>query len=170
MSMALQHILVMAVTRMLSGVCMARFTAQRHPQSRLCWLRPVKARDTLQLGDITDAERRVLQCVDIVELEVIKPRPEPLHCEDWIAEFVRRRPRVVRRLEGPKRDAFLAERLDRAREQVLVRQTRSLLRLLRPDTLRVRFALAAPSAQHECRLGFALRACRYPTPQDAACQ
>lgn len=141
--MVLQHILVMAVTRMLSGVCMAGFTAQPHPQSHLCWLRPVKAHDTLQLGDITDAQRRVLQCFDVVELELIKPRPEPPHCEDWIVEFVRRRPRVARRLEGPKRDTFLAEHLDRAPEEVLIHHTRSLC-LVRPDALWARFALATP--------------------------
>lgn len=159
--MALQHVLVMAVTRMLSGVCMAGFTAQPHPQSGLCWLRPVKPHDTLQLGDITDAQRRVLQCFDVVELELIKPRPQPPHSEDWIGEFVRHRPRVVRRLDGPRRDAFLTEHLDRAPAEVLVYQTRSLC-LVRPSYLWARFALDAPSGKYESRVGFALEGLALP--------
>jgi hypothetical protein len=159
--MALQHILVMAVTRMLSGICLAGFTTQPHPQSGLCWLRPVKAYDTLQLGDITDAQRRVLQCFDVAELDLIKPRPQPPHCEDWIGEFVRHRPRVVRRLDGPRRDAFLAEHLDRAPEEVLVHQTRSLC-LVRPSYLWARFALDALSGKYESRIGFALEGLTLP--------
>jgi hypothetical protein len=161
MSMPLQHILVMAVTRMLSGVCMAGFTAQPHPQSRLCWLRPVKVHDTLQLGDITDVQRRVLECFDVVELDLIKPRPQPPHCEDWAGEFVRSRPRVVRRLAGPKRDAFLAEHLDRAPEDVLIHHTRSLC-LVRPATLWARFEMDAPTGKFESRVGFALEGLALP--------
>ncbi len=159
--MALQHILVMAVTRMLSGVCMAGYTTQPHPRSGLCWVRPVKAHDTLQLGDITDARRRVLQCFDVVELDLIRPRPQPPHCEDWIGEFVRRRPRVVRRLDGPKRDAFLAGHVDTAPEEVLVHHTRSLC-LVRPNALRARFALDAPAGKLESRLAFTLPSLSLP--------
>lgn len=155
MSMALQHILVMAVTRMLSGVCTAGFTMQPHPQSGLCWLRPVKPYDTLQLGDISDARGRVLQCFDVVEFSLVRPRPQPPHCEDWIGEFIRHRPRVLRRLEGPRRDAFLAAHLDRAPEDVLLHHTRSLC-LVRPTDVWARFAWDAASRSYESRVGFTL--------------
>lgn len=151
----------MAVTRMLSGVCMAGFSTQPHPQSHLRWLRPVKAHDTLQLGDISDRERRPLQCFDVAELCLLKPRPEPPHCEDWIGEFVRHRPRVVRRLTGLRRDAFLAEHVDRAPEEVLVHHVRSLC-LIRPDAVRARFALATPAGRYECRLAFVLQGLPLP--------
>ncbi|NLG52152.1 MAG: hypothetical protein GX552_18740 [Chloroflexi bacterium] len=41
--MALEQVLIMAVTRMLSGFCVAGLTTERDPVSRLRWVRPVKA-------------------------------------------------------------------------------------------------------------------------------
>jgi len=157
-----QAVLIMAVTRMLSGVCLAGFTTQPHPQSGLCWVRPVKAHDTLQLGDITDERGRVLQCFDVAELALLRPRPQPPHAEDWITEFIRHRPQAMRRLTDPRRGVFLATHLDRSPEDVLCHHTRSLC-LVRPTTLWARFTRDPQPGAYSSRVGFALEG---PNPTD----
>ena len=54
------EMLVMAMTRMLSGVCTAGFTCERDPVSHLCWLRPVKEFGTLLRGDLTYSSGQVI--------------------------------------------------------------------------------------------------------------
>ena len=70
-----QEILIMAMTRMLSGVCTAGFTRQPDPISRLRWIRPVKEHGSVLLGDLTTADGRVIQLGDVVELHVQSPPP-----------------------------------------------------------------------------------------------
>jgi hypothetical protein len=141
------------MTKMLSGICTAGFTTELDPVSGLKWVRPVKEHGTLLLGDMTDADGRVVQCCDVVSLNLRKPRPDPPHSEDWITDFIYERPRVVRRLEGERRARFLVGHLDQAPEDILVHHTRSLC-LVKPDRLWASFELDAYSGQYQARLGF----------------
>jgi hypothetical protein len=50
--MPAQEVLILAMTRMLSGVCTAGLTTEPDPASRLRWVRPVKEHDSLLLGDL----------------------------------------------------------------------------------------------------------------------
>jgi hypothetical protein len=97
----------------------------------------------------------LVQCGDVVELNLLKPRPDPPHVEDWIADFVRRRPRLLRHLEGEKRAHFFAKYLDLAPEDVLVHHTRSLC-LVRPEQVWASFSLDGYSGKYEARMGFLL--------------
>lgn len=150
-----REVLILAMTKMLSGICTAGFTTDRDPTSGLRWVRPVRDFDTLQCGDMTDAEGRLVQCCDVVELDLIEPRPDPPHVEDWLVDFVRRRPRVVRRLEGRRRASFFPQYLDRAPEEVLIEHRRSLC-LVQPEEVWARFSLDSYSGKYEARLGFSL--------------
>lgn len=151
----MQEILIMAVTRMLSGYCVAGFSREPDPVSGLRWLRPVKEFDTLLEGDITTAEGQMIAPGDVVELAVVKPRPMPPHCEDWVTDFIHHRPRVLYRLEEEKRARFLARYLDRAPEDVLIHGRRSLC-LVQPERVWASFQFDAPSAKIQARLGFTL--------------
>ena len=153
--MPLQEVLILAMTEMLSGICTAGFTREPDPVTGLRWVRPVREFDTLLLGDMTDASGRLVQCGDVIELDLLAPRPDPPHVEDWVADFVRHRPRLLRRLEGEKRASFFAKYLDRAPEDVLVYHTRSLC-LVRPERVWTRFSLDAYSGKYEARMGFLL--------------
>lgn len=150
-----QDVLILAMTKMLSGICTAGFTTEPDPVSRLKWVRPVKEHGTLLLGDMTDADGRVVECFDVVSLNLRSPRPDPPHAEDWITDFIYQRPQVLRRLEGERRANFLAEYLDQAPEDVLVHHTRSLC-LVKPDEVWARFELDAYSGKYQARLGFTL--------------
>ncbi len=160
--MPAQEVLIMAVTHMLSGVCTAGFTTKAHPVSRLGWVRPVKEHGSLLLGDLCDADGRVIQMGDVVALPLQQPRPNPPHSEDWITDFVYHRPRLLRRLEGAQRADFLLGYLDQAPQEVLGRNPTRSLCLVRPDRLWARFALDGYSGKYEARLGFTLPGVPHP--------
>jgi len=153
--MPAQEVLILAMTYMRSGICTAGLTQQPDEVTHLRWVRPVKEHDTLRLPDMTDAGGRVAQAGDVLELDLQKPRPDGPHSEDWIADFIYHRPRLLRRLEGEHRARFLAGHLDRVPQDVIVHQTRSLC-LVRPDEVWAHFSQDPQSGQFEARLGFHL--------------
>ncbi|MFW6136328.1 MAG: dual OB domain-containing protein [Chloroflexota bacterium] len=150
-----QEVLVLAMTKMRSGICTAGLTLEPDPVTGLRWVRPVRDFDTVQPGDMTYADGRSVACCDVVELSLIEPRPDPPHVEDWLTDFVHHRPRLLRRLEGEKRARFFRTYPDRAPEDVLVHHTRSLC-LVQPEQVWVQFSLDAYSGKYETRMGFVL--------------
>jgi hypothetical protein len=85
---AVQEVLIMAMTKMLSGICTAGFTHEADPVTGLRWVRPVREFGTVLPGDMTDADGRLVECGDVVELDLLAPRPHPPHVEDWTIGFV----------------------------------------------------------------------------------
>lgn len=158
--MPLQEMLILAVTHMIGGVCTAGMTAEPDPVTGLRWVRPVRKRSHVLLGDITTAQGVVIRPFDVVQFDLDCPQPEPPHVEDCIAVF-RRRPRIVRRLEGDRRAAFLQDHLDRAPCDVLTDQVRSLC-LVRPDWLQCRFHRDHQSGKLDARISFGLDQQAYP--------
>jgi hypothetical protein len=150
-----QEVLILAMSKMLSGICTAGFTREADPVTGLRWVRPVREFDTLLPGDMTDADGRLARCSDVVELNLQEPRPDPPHVEDCLTDFVHRRPQLLRRLEGERRARFFARYLDRAPEDVLIHHTRSLC-LVRPEQVWARFSLDTYSGKYEARMGFLL--------------
>ena len=150
-----RQVLILAMTEMLSGICVAGFIREPDPITGLRWVRPVREFGTVLPGDMTDADGRLVRCGDVVELDLLAPRPDPPHVEDWTVDFVRHRPRWLRRLGGEKRTRFFAKYLDRAPEDVLLHQTRSLC-LIQPEQMWARFSLDAYSGKYEARMRFAL--------------
>jgi len=153
--MAAREVLVLAMTYMRSGICAAGFLQEPDEVTHLCWVRPVKEHDTLRLADMTDAAGRIVQCSDVIELDLRRACPAPPHTEDWLADLVYHRPRLLRRLEGDQRARFLADHVDRAPQDVLIGQTRSLC-LVRPEKVWARFQIDPPSGEYKAHLGFSL--------------
>jgi len=153
--MARHEVLLLAVTKMRSGICAAGLTRYPDPASVLRWVRPVRSFGSLLPGDLSDPTGRLLCCCDVVELELIAPRVDPPHVEDWVTDFIHCRPRLLRRLEGQRRAQFLARNVDRAPDDVLRRHTRSLC-LVQPERLWGRFSLDEYSGKYTAQLGFAL--------------
>ncbi|MFN8486525.1 MAG: hypothetical protein U0350_02970 [Caldilineaceae bacterium] len=159
--MALHEVLIMAMTRMRSGICTAGFINEPHPASHLRWVRPVKEFGALLIGDMSQADGRVVQVGDVVELNLIHERPDAPHCEDWVTDFVKKRPHIVRQSTGQAWSTFLDKHCDKNPTDVLQEHSRSLC-LLRPQTLWANFALDAYSGNYEARLGFQLAGHPYP--------
>jgi len=153
--MPTHELLILAVTKMLGGVCIAGMTSDPDPVTGLRWVRPVREFGHVLLGDITTPDQEVLRPFDVVSFNLIRPRPEPPHTEDWITDFVRQRPSIVRRLEGERRQGFLDRHQDTAPLQVLQANQRSLC-LIKPDWVTGSFQLDLPSGDFDARLTFGL--------------
>jgi hypothetical protein len=151
-----QEVLILAMTKMLSGVCTAGMTQEPHPVTGLRWVRPVREWGSLLPGDMSDESKCLLRCCDVVELNLLAPRSIPPHTEDWLTDFIRHPPRRLRRLEGKRRSGFLATHLDGAPQDVLVHHTRSLC-LIKPERLRACFRLDAYSGKYQARMSFAYK-------------
>lgn len=153
--MPTREVLLLAMTKMRSGICVAGFTPETDPRTGLRWVRPVRDFDTVQSGDMSDANGYLYQCGDVVELHLLEPRPNLPHVEDWITDFVYRPPKLLRRLEGAKRAGFFCQYLDSAPEDIVIHCTRSLC-LVKPCNVCARFALDAYSGKYEARMSFSL--------------
>ena len=150
-----REVLILAMTKMLAGICAAGVTQEADPIAGLRWVRPVREFGALLPGDMTDAQGRLVQVGDVVELNLLEPQPDPPHIEDYVTDFVRSRPRLLRRLEGQQYSRFFVRYLDRAPADVLISHSRSLC-LVSPEDLSVRFSLDAFSGKYETRMSFVL--------------
>lgn len=150
-----KEILIMAMTRMRSGICTAGLVADAHAAGGMAWVRPVKPYGSLLLGDMTDAAGRVVQVGEVVELALLRPRPDRVHREDWVTDFIRHRPRVVRRVAGERWAEFLDQHIDPAPDDVLVHHRRSLC-LVQPAALSAHFLLDRQTGKYEARVAFTL--------------
>ncbi|MHB0877365.1 MAG: dual OB domain-containing protein [Anaerolineae bacterium] len=160
--MATGPMLIMAMSKMKGGICTAGFATESDPVTGLRWVRPLRRYDTLLAEDMcmprpfsSDGGGGLARCFDVLDVSLVRPCPEPPHVEDWVADFVRHRPRLLRRVEGERRAEFLAAHLDRAPEQVLIDNTRSLC-LVQPELVWATFRLDGYSGKYEARLGFRL--------------
>lgn len=155
-----KEILMLAVTRMIAGFCVAGMTQDPDPVTGLAWVRPVREHGHVLLGDITTPDGTRLQPFDVVEFSLLAQRPDPPHVEDWTADFSRRRPRQLRRLEGERRAGFLQRHLDQKPEEVLQRRERSLC-LIKPDWIKGAFRLDSYTGTLTARLSFGLGQYQY---------
>src|SRR5262245_53046305 len=152
--MAPSHdMLILAVTRMRGGVCVAGMAGAPDAPSRLRWVRPVKTRGQLLPGDIRYPDGALMRLGDVVDWRQGPPRPEPPHIEDVLVDPVRERATLLRRLDPARRARFCATHLDTAPEDVLFNETRSLC-LLRPAALRATWSHDLYSGHYEARIAF----------------
>jgi hypothetical protein len=152
--------LILAVTKMLGGVCIAGMTSEPDPATGLRWVRPRREFGHVLLGDIATLKGELPRPFDVVEFNLIRPNPEPPHTEDWITDFVQQRPRIVRRLEGERRAGFLSKYLDSAPDEVLDSARRSLC-LVKPSWVKGCFHLDPLSGDLDARLAFGLHGRTY---------
>lgn len=153
----MREILILAMTRMKSGICTAGIVVEQHPESVHAWVRPVKEFGSLLLGDMTTDDGQVVRVNDVVRLNLLHPRPDPVHAEDWVTDFIKQSPRIIRRLEGEKRAEFFASHIDRNPAQVLVEHSRSLC-LIQPADFWCDFFWDRYSGKYRARIGYHLDA------------
>ena len=174
----MREILILAMTRMKSGICTAGIVAESHPESVHAWVRPVKEFGTLLLGDMTSADGQVVRLNPDVDELNRSLRCIAIDCfsrEDlveltgmsfvWSKDFVKQPPRILRRLEGEKRADFFASHLDRSPAQVLVEHSRSLC-LVQPVDFWADFFWDHYSGKYSARIGYHLHA-RFGQSADA---
>ncbi len=161
MMMAHDHeLLILAVTRMRTGVCVAGMIRTSDPVSRLRWVRPVKHHGALLAGDIRYGSGRLMRAGDVISWRHNMLQSRPPHIEDALVDPVRDRPALLRRLDPADRAQFCARQLDHAPDDVLLHATRSLC-IVRPEEIHVAWNCDAFSGHYEARLAF--RHGRYAT-------
>ncbi|HZT06495.1 MAG TPA: hypothetical protein VFC51_05655 [Chloroflexota bacterium] len=139
-----EAIVLLAVTRMLSGFCIAGI------DERGTWKRPVKPSGALLLGDVSYRDRTLMRPFDRVFLDLGQPTPDPPHVEDYQCDFVRRRPSLIERLEGDERRQFLADWAEPG-PQPLLDLSRSLI-LFRANRIATAFRLDPDSRRYQVRV------------------
>jgi DNA-binding transcriptional ArsR family regulator len=137
---------LLAVTRMLSGICIGGV-----PPGGGAWVRPRKEFGTLLLGDVRTREDDLLAPFDVVEFQLLRPRPDPPHVEDWTCDFLRARPRRIRRLDEAERAALLEACADPAARAEWEARRRSLV-VVRAEHVTAHFSLDDYSGKYEARL------------------
>jgi hypothetical protein len=158
---------LLAVSRMLSGVCIGGIAPGGGP-----WVRPVKAFGCLQLGDIRFRGGALMRPFDRAALQLLKPQPDPPHVEDVLCDFVHPRPELRGRLTEPEREAFLLRCLDPRPadiwcphpEKPAERVDGRSLTLFEPPALTAAFAFDSYSEKFECRIAWP----GYDRPQGVA--
>jgi hypothetical protein len=146
-------ILILAVTRMRGGVCVAGMTTEPDPVARLRWVRPVKQHGALLLGDIRYGDGALMRIGDVVAWRLGEARPDPPHVEDVLVDPVRATARLLRRLGPERRVRFCAEHLDRAPDDVLIHETRSLC-LAQPAAVEAWWSYDLYNGHYEARIAF----------------
>ncbi len=153
-----EEVLILAMTKMLSGICTGGMTRHRDADGRLRWFRPVRKFGPVLPGDMMDKNGRLIQCCDVVAFHVLEPRGEPPHVEDWVVDFIHHRPRVLRHLAGERRAAFLAEHAIPTADPMLRHKACSLC-LVKPDGVTARFRRDPYSGKYQARMRVSLPGC-----------
>jgi hypothetical protein len=142
------ELVLLAVTRMLSGICIGGVALEGGP-----WVRPVKPFGCPQLGDIRFPDGRLMRPFDVVALNLLERRPAPPHVEDMLCDFAHPRPEWRGHLGEPERQALLERCLDPRPAEVWCGGNRSLT-LFEPPALTAAFSYDAYSMKFDCRIAW----------------
>jgi hypothetical protein len=145
-------LLVLAVARTLGGLTVAGMTTRHDEVTGLCWVRLNHEHGPVQMADLITRDHQVLRPFDVIEISLLGHRPIPPLIESWIADFGDH-PRILRRLQGERRQRFLQKYCDQAPEQVLRSQQRSLC-LIKARNVEGSFRRQPDSATVDARLRF----------------
>ena len=142
--MTVERIVVLAVTKMLSGMCTGGISLSTGK-----WIRPTKEFGTVLLGDLKYRDKTVMRPFDVVDFSLVKPKPAPPHKEDWVCDYVRARPVLVNSLED--RLPLLEKHSEPTAPQEILHAQRSLA-LFEPIQVTATFTLDNYSGKYEARL------------------
>ncbi|MGD8904028.1 MAG: hypothetical protein PVI67_10725 [Anaerolineae bacterium] len=145
-------VLILAIAKTLGGLSVAGMTTEHDKVTGLRWVRPIRERGPVQMADLTTRNHQVLRPFDVVEISLLRHRPVPPLIENWVTDFGDQ-PRILRHLQGERRQRFLHKYCDPAPQHVLRSQQRSLC-LIQARNLTGSFRREANSATVDARLRF----------------
>ncbi len=140
------EIVILAVTKMLSGFCIGGISLASGK-----WVRPVKERGTILLGDIKYADGSFMRPFDVVSFELGAHRPKPPHIEDWTCDFVHERPRCLGHFDETERRKFCRTYASDGSEKRLLACDISLT-LCPPVPTAAMFSLDEYSGKYDARI------------------
>jgi len=154
---------------MQSGVCLAGINLKAHRWERFIphflargiapetyhWVRPVKSYGTLQPNDLMDASGKTITNFDIVRINLLSRHPDKPHIEDWIIDFGREKPVILRKVPENRRAQLLDSLLDASPSEVLQSHPCRSLCLIKPEKIkRVIFDPGIRYGKYEVRIIF----------------
>jgi len=139
-------VVLLAVTKMLSGFCMGGISLSTGK-----WVRPVKEHGTILSGDIRYRDGAFMRPFDVVRFELSSHRPKPPHVEDWVCDFIHERPELALRLDGEKRWDFLNKYARPGGEREILGEKMSLV-LCAPIPTAASFSLDEYSGKYDARV------------------
>jgi hypothetical protein len=147
--MAKEDILILAITRMHTGICLAGINLKTHRWRHFIphflaggiapetyhWVRPVKSYGTLQPNDLMDANGRRISNFDIVRMNLLSWHPDKPHVEDWVADFNHEKPVILSNVPESERAELLDSLLDNSPSEILQSSPCRSLCLIKPDKI-----------------------------------
>jgi hypothetical protein len=121
-------------------------------EGRKRWVRPIRPKNAIDASDLLDSAGRHVRTLDLVKVELVRPRPQTPHVEDWHANF-NRRPIVVHTPDDGERLTILEALREDSLDAVLVKQVRSLA-LIEPDDVTATFEPAMNGRNYGARVSF----------------
>lgn len=167
--MAKEDILILAITRMHSGICLAGINLKTHRWERFVphflakgiapetyhWIRPVKSYGIPQPNNLVDARGRQISNFDIVRMNLLSWRPKAPHIEDWVVDFNHEKPVILRNVPESQRAELLNSLLDSSPDEVLQSPPSRSLCLIKPDKInKVIFDPGIRYGKYEARVVF----------------
>ena len=147
--MQCEYVLVLCVTRMENGVCLAGIS-QTTPR----WVRPVRRTGPVLATDLVDRRGHIIKPFDIVTFDLLELRSRPPHREDWVTDFDQHKPTIKSTIPDAQRTAILQPYVEDALDCLLEARTRSLC-MIAPDTITaVYFNPANRFGRYEARVEF----------------
>lgn len=148
--MVQEGILILAITRMHSGICLAgvnlkthhwesfipRFLAKGIAPETYHWVRPVKSYGSLQPNDLIDASGKRISNFDIVRMNLVSWQPSKPHIEDWVVDFDREKPVILKNVPDSQRAKLLDSLLDISPNEVLQSPPYRSLCLIKPEEIK----------------------------------
>jgi len=150
----MKRMTVVAVTKMQSGVCIAGVSESGN------WVRPVReVGGALNASCLVTSARSPIRCFDTAEFDLVYPKPDPPHVEDWVTNFPIGR--VAHSLSEAERIAFLSEHIDSSR-LALFDSFQCSLCLVEPESIdELIFKRNSVSGKFEARLVFTAQGRQY---------
>ena len=167
--MAKEDILILAITRMHTGICLAGINLKAHRWERFIpyllargivpkthnWVRPVKSYGTLQPNDLIDVKGKQINNFDIVKMDLLSWHPDKPHIEDWVIDFDREKPVILRNVSESQRAELLDSLLDTSPNEVLQSPSSRSLCLIKPNEIKkVIFGPGIRYGKYEVRIIF----------------
>jgi len=167
--MAKEDILILAITRMHSGICLAGVNLKTHRGESFIprfltkaaypkvydWVRPIKSYGTLQPDDLTDANGTRISNFDVVRMNLLSWHPNRPHIEDWVMDFNREKPVILRKVPESQHAELLDFLLDNSPNEVLKSSPSRSLCLIKPDEInKVIFDPGIRYGKYEARIIF----------------
>lgn len=167
--MVQEGILILAITRMHSGICLAGIDLKTHRRGRFIphllakgiapetchWVRPVKSYGTLQPNDLIDASGKRISNFDAVRMNLLSWHPKAPHIEDWITDFDHKKLVILNSVPEIQRGELLDSLLDNSPNEVLQYPSSRSLCLIKPEEIKkVIFDPGVRYGKYEVRIIF----------------